>query len=228
MKTLEQRTGAPASRRLTAWACGLLIAAAVSQLAGCSTLGYLLYLVAPNPTETVAAEFDDLDNHRVAIVIFADQQVLYEYPFVRLTLATTVSSELRRHLENVEVVDPACVIRYQDERLNWDVMEKTKLGRDLGADRVLYLALVEYTMREAGSLQLFRGRIYAEAGLYDVALDESTARLWDCPEIRVTYPEDSPVGIPGDDDRGIRADTERRFAKALVEKFREHEAPEER
>jgi len=123
-------------------------------------------------------------------------------------------------------VDPARVIRYQDERLSWDAIEKTKLGRDLGADRVLYLALVEYTTREAGSLQLFRGRIYAEAGLYDVALPESTARIWDCPEIRVAYPEQTPVGLPGEDDRSIRAETERHFAEALVRKFRKHEAPE--
>ena len=85
---------------------------------------------------------------------------------------------------------------------------------------------MEYTTREAGSLQLFRGRIYAEAGLYDVSLDESAARIWDCPEIRVAYPEQTPVGLPGEDDRGIRAETERRFAEALVRKFREHEAPE--
>jgi len=211
---------------LAAWACRLLIAAVVSQLAGCSTMGYLLYLVAPDPTETVAAEFAGLDNHRIAIVIFADQQVLYEHPFVRLTLSAAVGSELQRHLKNVEVVDPARVIRYQDERLSWDAMEKTTLGRDLGADRVLYLALVEYTTREAGSLQLFRGRIYAEAGLYDVALPESTARIWDCPEIRVAYPEQSPVGLPGEDDRSIRAETERHFAEVLVRKFRKHEAPE--
>ena len=223
MKTLGRRAGTPASHRLAAWACRLLIVAAVSQLAGCTTLGYVLYLFAPDPTEMVEAEFSGLEDHRIAIVIFADQQVLYEYPFVRLTLSAAVSSELQRHLANVEVVDPACVIRYQDERLSWDAIEKTKLGHDLGADRVLYLALVQYTTREAGSLQIFRGRIYAEASLYDVSLDESAARIWDCPEIRVTYPQDSPVGIPGDDDRGIRADTEQRFAEALVRKFREHE-----
>jgi len=96
----------------------------------------------------------------------------------------------------------------------------------IGVKDLFVLALVEYTTREAGSLQLFRGRIYAEAGLYDVSLPESTARIWDCPEIRVAYPEDSPVGIPGEDDRAIRAETERYFAEALVRKFRKHEVPE--
>jgi len=222
MRILGKRT----RFRMAAWALSLLVGAALSQSAGCNAVGYLLYLVAPQRTETVQAEFSDLDGHRVAIVIFADQQVLYEHPFVRLTLSSAIGAELQRHLKNVELVDPVRVIRYQDERLDWDAMEKTKLGRDLGADRVLYVALVEYTTREAGSLQLFRGRIYAQASLYDVSLDEPESRIWHCPEIRLTYPPNSPVGVVGDDDRAIRAETERRFAEALVRKFRKHEVPE--
>ena len=195
---------------------------------GCQQLGYLGYLVAPEPpTKEVDAEFKGLDNHRVAIVIFADQRTQYEYPFARLTLASVIKAELSKRLKAVSVVDPARVCRYQEEHINWESLEKTELGKALGADFVFQVNLMEYTTREPGSVDLFRGRITGQNSLYQVSLNESDARVWRSENITIVFPQNAPAGIPAGDDMTIRQATEQQYAETLVKKFYKHKAPKE-
>lgn len=206
----------------------VLLSAACAGMGGCRSLGYMGYLLAPEPPQkTVPAEFEGLANSRVAIVIFADEQVQYEYPYARLTLASAIGAELMSRLKDVTVVDPGKVCRYQDEHINWEAMDTTALAADLGADYILRLALMEYTTREPGSVNLFRGRITAQAGLYQADLPERSARVWWCDSIAVVHPKDDPVGLIGESDRRIRSLTERLFADSLVKKFYAHEVPQQ-
>ena len=99
------------------------------------------------------------------------------------------------------------------------------LGRAFGADYVLHVVLEEYTMREPGSINLYRGRIVAQASVYETALPEDEARLWSGGDLRVLYPLHAPTGEPGQDDSKIRYETEKRFATLLASKFYKHEIP---
>jgi hypothetical protein len=202
---------------------GLVLLALAS--AGCEQTGYLLYLFAPGtPAKTVEAEFSGLENHRVAVVVYADPRVQYEYPFVRLTVATAVGSELRKGLKGVGLVEPAKVIKYQDQDTSWESMGKTELGKALGADHVLLISLVEYATREPGSMDLLRGRIIAQCSLYQTDLPERDSGVWRGKDISIIYPQGGPVGA-GQDDTAIRVATERLFAEELARKFYKHKAP---
>jgi len=213
-------------RRAARLGAAALLAATCLSLGGCRSLGYVGYLLAPEaPQKTVPAEFEGLAGRTVAVVIFSDERVQYEYPYARLTLASAIRAELISRLKNTTVVDPGRVCRYQDEHINWEAMDKTALAKDLGADYVLQVALVEYTTREPGSVNLFRGRITAQAGVYQADLPERSARVWWCDNISVVNPKDNPVGLVGDGDRQIRGATERLFADALVKNFYAHKAP---
>ncbi len=86
-------------------------------LGGCSTdsLAYLSYVfLGSNPTEEVKAEFKDLENKTVAIVVFADQSVQYEYPCARAELSLACASLLRKNVKGITVVDPLRIVKYQD------------------------------------------------------------------------------------------------------------------
>jgi len=193
---------------------------------GCEGVAYSLYLIAPpEPVKTVKAEFAGMAGHNVAIVIYADEKVQLEYPYARLRVASVIAAELRKHIKNITVIDPRRVIRYQHENIRWDEMDKTELGKRFGADYALYVTLVEYTTRERGMINLFRGSIVAEAAVYQTSLPERQARVWRVSEIRVLYPPEAPMGQPGEDDREIRYETERSFADKLVKKFYKHKAP---
>lgn len=204
----------------------LLLLLAVS-FSGCKPTGYLLYLIAPGSRmTTVDAEFEGLAGNSVAVVVFADPAILCDYPMVRLDLSTVLAAELKKHLKGVTVIDPRRVLKFQDANLYWDAIPKSQLAEQLGAKYMLFISLVEYSSREPGSTNLFRGRIVAETSVYQSSSPRS-APVWRGKEIRVAYPEAAPVGLMSDDDRNIRYRTEKLFADVLVKKFYKHKVPKE-
>jgi len=200
----------------------LLLAAACG---GCTSdqLRYLAYLFSPgSQTETVKAEFPDLPGHTVAVVIYGGENVLYEYPYAPLRLSRRIEAELTEHVKKVKLVDSAAVLKYQEENIHWDTMDKTELGKLFNADYVLFVSLMEYTTREPNSVSLCRGRITAEASMYQTSLPEPQARVWNTASISTVFPEAAPTGLLPSEARRILDETERRFVDALVKKFYQH------
>ena len=208
-------------------AAAVLALAACLGAGGCGPLRYAGYLAAPElPSKTVPAEFPGLDGHRVAIVIFADERVQYEYPRARLTLPSAIRAEMNAHLKSASVTDPAKVWQYQNDHVNWETLEKSELAKQFSVDYILYVALVEYTTREVGSVDLYRGRITAECSLYQAGMSDQEGRVWHCDRLAVLYPESAPTGVPGESDRAVRDGAERLLAETLVKKFYGHREPE--
>jgi len=202
----------------------LLVLAAI--LPGCDAMAYGLHLIAPEKqTETVKAQFKGLAHSSVAIVIYADPAVQYEYPLVRHELSAAIADQFRKNVKNVEVIDPLRVIAYQDENIHWDALGKTELAKNLGADHILSIALVEYSTRDRGSLNIYRGRITAQVRVYRASLPERDSCVWSGKDIRVLYPPDAPMGQVGENDKVIRYRTNSVFARELVRKFYDHEVP---
>ena len=212
----------------------ILVLLAAVVLGGCDVARYTGYLLTPTSKKEVEAEFDGLPGHSVAIVIFADQGVLYEYPHVQGRLSALIANELRENVtekkalsktKKVTVIAPARVLKYQHENVNWDEMPRTKLGQVFGADYVLYVSLVGYTMREPGSLNLYRGMVTAEGSLYETtAKSRQEARVWHANDLRIVFPEKG-AGRLADDRRIIRKETDSRFADLLAKKFYDYEVP---
>lgn len=206
-------------------ALGLIVAVG---LLGCGELSYLGYLLAPGErTVKVPPEFDGLASQSVAILIYTDVAVQYDYPYARLGLSMALTSELKKRIEGIKVIPPERVVTYQDQNVHWESMDRSRLGRAFDVDYLLYVVLDEYTMREPGSVNLFRGRIRAHANLYETSKPENEACVWTGEEFSVIYPQHAPTGQPGQDDSRIRYETEKRFAELLAKRFYEHEVPKE-
>ena len=190
---------------------------------GCGCLNYLMYTLAISPpAKTVLPEYEGLKGQTVAIVIYATPKVLYEYSAVAEELSTNISDELRQKVKGAKVIAPYRVLKYQQENLFWDQEPRTDLGKQFGADYVLFVSLIEYSLREPGSIQLFRGQIVAEASLYKTSLPAVQARVWRAADLRVTFPENAPVGRPLEDNRNIGFVTQKLFAIKLVKSFYKH------
>jgi len=204
----------------------IMFLTALSFSGGCSAVGYLGYLIAPEGmTKTVEPEYKELPGKKVAVVIFAEQDVLYEYPLVRYELGSAINDQFKKNVEKIQVVPAEQIIKFQDEDLDWDSMDKTALGKAFSVDYVLFVSLVEFSTREPGSEYLYRGRVSAQATLYKTSLPEREASVWQNPGIRLSYPEQEPVGQYTEDDRKIRIETERLFADMLTKKFYKHKVP---
>ena len=80
-----------------------VVAGLAVMLSGCSWLVPLVFL---HPgTKTVPAEFAQLQGKTVAVMIWAEPETLYDYPYVRLELASYVSDKIRAHVKDVRLID---------------------------------------------------------------------------------------------------------------------------
>ncbi|MBS3734181.1 MAG: hypothetical protein KGY99_04570 [Phycisphaerae bacterium] len=200
-----------------------LLVAALPLTGGCRAVRYLAYLFAPGSrTRSVDAAFADLKGQRVAVVVFTDIHTQYEYPRARSRLAQRVTAELDDKVDDVETVDPQAVLAYQRENPYWDAEDKTALAERFDADYVLFVAVTEYAMREPGSTTLYRGRITAEASVYEGGVPERAARIWQTDRVATRYPEDAAMGNPEGSLIRIRDRTEQRFVAKLVKNFYKH------
>lgn len=206
------------------WTC-LALLASLALLSGCNHLAFWGYLITPEPTETIAAQFDQLDGKTVAVIVYAGESIQYAHPTVSREVSAQVSAELHNQLPNVTTVDPLKIHKYQQQNIHWASLSKTELGRLFDADYVLFVTLLEFSTREQGSLHLFRGRLSAECAIYEVQQPEYAARGWETSGISVLYPTDGPIASLNNDDYRVRLETIGEFAWKLVRNFYEHEVP---
>jgi hypothetical protein len=213
----------------------ILLLSALPALGGCQGLAFLGYMFAPGDDDAkkVDAQYKGLDKHTLAIVIFADQKVQYEYPTAREHVAAAIAvrfadSEVRDEIKGLRVINPDAVANYQRQNLHWDDLDKTQLGKALGADYVLFVSLVEFTTREPASVNLLQGLVTAEVALYKTDLPERDARVYKGADVRVVYPKNLAGGVPGYNDSYIREETVKEFAKKVVWKFYDHKEPVEK
>ena len=205
------------------WLPGIACTLAAAALGGCTQTAFFLYLIAPEPhTKAIPAEYDDLSGGSVAVVVFADDKTQSEHRNIQLDVCSIISVQLRKNVKDVTIISPRRVVKYQRENLYWEELDRTKLGRDLGAGYVLYISLDEFATLEAGSLQLFRGRVTATASVYKSSLPARDARVWGPKEIRVIHPAEAATGQIGESDATIRHRTLAIFADHLVKKFYKH------
>jgi hypothetical protein len=221
---MKTHMNATAIRGSGALAMAALLACA---LAGCDSTKYALYLMAPEDKgKTVEAEYKGLEKKTVAVIIYADQSVMYEYPYARLGLSMRINSELKKRVDKVTVIDPVRVIKYQDQNIRWDTEDKARLAKALGADRLLYVALEEYRLRDAGGSGTFNGRIVAQASVTEVENPAATP-AWRCEEVQVAFPPNDNGSTAGMTEAQVCYATEMQLAGLLVNKFVSHEGPKE-
>ena len=196
----------------------VLLLLAVVSTGGCKQLGALLYMTMPTQTKDISAEFSGLKNHTVAIVIYCDESTQYENHEVRMTLGTSIAHQLRSNVEKIKVIDPGIVSRFQDENLHWGSLPKWQMANKLDADYVLFIALIQYSMRVQGQVSAFQGRIVAEPKLYS-RTEQDDDPVWESDEVmEVTYPKIRAV-YDAKYEPQIRHTSEVIFAKRLAKCF---------
>ncbi len=210
--------------RIRKWVCicGLLAATAMSS--GCSTemWRHMAYLGWGGRGKKVKAKFAGLAGKTVAVVVYSDRRTLYEFPDLNLTLSAAIAGRLDKNVKNIKVVPPARVVRYQDENIYWEEMDKADLGKALGADFVLYVPMEEFGTRLPDSSYLYQGRATCEPAVYDVTKLPKDSRVYKGEKIRILYPEHEPAGALNENDRQIRITTEAMFADKLTKLFYAH------
>jgi len=193
-------------------------------LCSCQALLYPIIATAPDPTKKVAAEFGRLAGHRVAIVVWADQGTLFEYPYIRFELAEYVAYHLKQKIRPVGLVSNREIAAYQQSHYDWDSVAPARIGQQFDADLVLYVEVLEYTTRGGGAEYLLSGRGRVALAVHDVRAEPDRQRVYHG-EAQVRYPESGSLGSS----EAITAVVHRRtldlLAQAVAKKFYDHEEP---
>ena len=205
----------PLQRSTFPTACTLLLLL-VPAAGGCKLFAVPWLMWGQEPTKEVPAEYPYLKGKKVCVVVWADSETLFEYPWVQLEVSEHVAEAIKPNVSGASFIPNRNVVELQRRELDWDRSDPAVLGSRFGADRVLMLELTQYTTREPESPHLYRGRIAGNVKVYNTAYRDSAPAFKTT--VEVAYPPDS-VGQWGTDDQAIRKATMESFASELAGKF---------
>lgn len=137
----------------------------------------------------VDAEYHGLENQRVAVVVDAGLDVLYEHPDLVQTIANGMSTRILANVPGAEVVDPSAILRWQWRTPQWNAMPYGEIADQLNADRVVFVDLHEYRLNPPGNRYLWEGLCAATVGVIERdGFDADTfVQQWD---IRASFPDE--------------------------------------
>jgi hypothetical protein len=194
----------------------------LSALGACGCHWLYAYFAAPrHPKETVKAEYA-LKAERLVIVTYAGAEILFDDPTAPLEVSYDITNEILRSLSaNIKtIVRPEQVVRWQESTLEWPNMSLVDIAKTFQADTILYVELERYSLMEDRSANLYRGRVRARVQVAEVGATSNPVYET---TVETTFPEDRPVGVLETSERTIRTGTNIFFARAVLDKFRDHE-----
>jgi hypothetical protein len=159
------------------WASGsrafvttLLMATVLITQSGC--LGLAANLMNVVKGHSVPAEFEGLEDKRVAIVTLTDSSQYSDDASARI-LSRRVAEILSAKVKNIELVREDEVQQWRD-RNGWDAIEFIDIGKGVKADKVIAIEMTNLRLRDGATL--YRGRAAVTTTVYDVKSGKSEFR----------------------------------------------------
>lgn len=170
------------TRRVLGWSAllNLLPAALLSCLSGCSLLGALAYKVAPEPT--IAAQYTGLRGQSIAVMVWAPEGTLIDFPEVRLDVAGSLQKKLEqaaaaktKEVAGVSFPTPAAsIVRLQENEPELEAVPLVEVAPRLNVSRVIYVEIEMLQTRSDASVELYRGSASATVKVVKVAGGKGT------------------------------------------------------
>jgi hypothetical protein len=197
---------------------------------GCDFARFMAYLFAPKKTKTIHAEYPHLGDSRLAILVYMPDQIKSDYPRAKSQITRFVVNEFGRvsgegELDGLEVVDHAKSISFQRSHPQWESLPRTRIARQLQADYLLIVSVVEFSTRQySDQIHLYQGNLLASANLYEAGKPEESACVWPVRGKHVgsfshTFPEGTTTGRMDPNDLLVRQRVMQLFAQELAGRF---------
>ncbi|QDU71163.1 hypothetical protein [Mucisphaera calidilacus] len=207
-------------RRTRSWLCLLVLAALIPSLGGCDFLSYLF--LGYEDKEEVDAAYLGLDGRRVAVLVAADDQILYQHPGASRLIAQSLGASLVTGLENVTLADPATVDAFTNDNPYWETLLPSKLIEGLGVDRLVLVGLYEYRLHEPGNAHVWRGVVSADVSVIEVESEDPDNAAFSS-VVSVQYPPETQIGVLESDSQTVEIGLLQAFAQKATNLFRKHE-----
>lgn len=144
-----------------------MLGATIASTPGCvvgALVGGMMESYRRTGTRKVEAEYPELANKSVAVVVAADRVVQAEHPGLLARVTSAVSLRLSSQA-GARVVNPAGVLEFLYNHPRWPALPYSELAKSLGAETLLVVDLYEFRLHEPGNAWLWEGRA---AGRIDV------------------------------------------------------------
>ena len=198
-------------RRIAAFA--LILICLALPLTACNIIGYGAATLAGDTKKVrVPAQYTDLAGHSVAVLVNADQYILFRDPNAQLDVAKVMSNAIAENVDPEPMIaDPRNVVKYQKAQPHWVMAPRGQLIRAFDVDRLIVVDLIEYRTHEPGNLELFQGLLSAQVEVYEAESDDPDQPAF-AATVESRFPEESDIGRPNIGEDAMRL--------ALLENFR--------
>ncbi|MEQ9461770.1 MAG: hypothetical protein RIG82_12540 [Phycisphaeraceae bacterium] len=204
------------------WPSLLLLITLTLPMAGCDFFAWML--LGGEGTREVDASYTGLDGRTVAVLVAADDQILYQHPAADRIIAQQVAAAFAESIPDIRLADPSTLASFKTQNPYWQSLLPSTLITGLGVDRLVIVSLYEYRLHEPGNAHLWRGIMSA-----DISVIEAEAEDPDNPSfstvVSTEYPTGSKVGVLASDSQTIELGLLKTFSTQTANLFHDHEVP---
>ena len=175
---------------------------------GCSLMATGMWIVNPNDA---AAEYDGLEDRRVAVVCQPNTALALRNYGVGQELAERVSAKLGKNIDGVEMVPQSEINDWTDQHQLKSISE---FGKAMNADVVVAINLPEFRLYSGKSMM--RGEATAEVEVHDIATGEL---LHELEAIDSLYPPENGIPIELSNQRSSETRFRRKYLGVLADQI---------
>jgi hypothetical protein len=132
----------------------------------------------------VDARYDGLEKQKVAVVCLSGDAIQNPHS-TSSQLAAKVERLLQENVPDIHIIDQEFIADWIDNN-NWDQIgyDCRKIGRGVGADRLVVIDLSSFSLHEGGTM--FKGRCDVSVSVYDMAKGGQETQILD--GLPIEYP----------------------------------------
>ena len=174
-------------------------------LSGCTIAGVV---ASKMPPPIVLPKYTNLAGQSVGLMVWADQAVLIDWPSIRLDLASALQNRLQSSRDKelkgaIFPVQPASIIRWQQDHPEHEGSPVEMIAPRLGVSRLIYIELEKFATRSDLAVDLFRGSATATVKVVEIQGDKATT-AYNEQNIAAAFPPKAPrEGVPNAGDYKI-------------------------
>lgn len=199
---------------------GLVVATLLlAAVGGCD---WLIPLALLSHKEKIPAEFDKVAGKTTAIVVWAPQETLFDYPHVRMELSLHIADQLESHLKPAKLVDGRKIEDFLERTLS-TAIDPEQIGREFDCQYVVYLELLDFQIRDPDAPDYLKAKIGASVTVYDMKTDPDEPRQTQLADVEAVYPENAPLLFNETNAAVVRKAAYEKFAEMVARKFYPYE-----
>lgn len=189
-----------------------------SQLGCVGLLSNLLY-----DSRLVPARYEGLKEQKVAVVCVSGDSI-YTPHSTATDLAAGVEQLLKQNVKEIEVIDQNKVADWIDNN-DWDLIDYDyrKIGRGVGADKLVAIELESFRMREGGTM--YKGECEVNVSVYDMTAGGDETPILDA--FPVQYPANGAISTAARTERQFRSQFLKVIAHDVAKNFYRHDFRED-